>query len=40
MESPYSLHGLNAVHLPDFGWYRIDARGNRTGIHAQFDPPQ
>ena len=37
---PYSLHGLNAVFLPHVGWYRIDARGNRDGIDAQFDPPR
>jgi transglutaminase-like putative cysteine protease len=37
---PYSLHGLNAVYLPDFGWYRIDARGNKKGIDAQFLPPK
>ena len=36
---PFCLHGLNAVHLPGFGWYRIDARGNRAGINAQFVPP-
>jgi transglutaminase-like putative cysteine protease len=36
---PYSLHGLNAVHLPDFGWYRIDPRGNKLGVDAQFSPP-
>lgn len=36
---PYSLHGLNAVHLPEFGWYRIDARGNKPGVDAQFRPP-
>ena len=36
---PYSLHGLNAVHLPAFGWYRIDARGNKPGVDAQFRPP-
>ncbi len=23
---PYSLHGFNAVHLPQHGWYRVDAR--------------
>lgn len=38
--APYSLHGLNALYLPDFGWYRIDARGNRSGVDAQFAPPQ
>lgn len=37
--APYSLHGLNAVYLNDFGWYRIDARGNKSGIDAQFRPP-
>jgi transglutaminase-like putative cysteine protease len=36
---PYSLHGLNAVHLPEFGWYRIDPRGNKQGVDAQFAPP-
>ncbi len=35
----FCLHGLNAVWLPDHGWYRVDARGNRPGISAQFDPP-
>ncbi len=37
--APYSLHGLNAVLLPRFGWYRVDPRGNRAGIDAQFEPP-
>lgn len=36
---PYCLHGLNAVWLPEYGWYRIDARGNKTGVDAQFSPP-
>ena len=36
---PFCLHGLNAVFLPGIGWYRIDARGNRECINAQFDPP-
>lgn len=38
--APYCLHGLNAVYLRDFGWYRIDARGNKPGVTAQFMPPQ
>lgn len=38
--APYSLHGFNAVYLPEIGWYRVDARGNRQGIHAQFTPPK
>jgi transglutaminase-like putative cysteine protease len=37
---PCTLHGLNAVFLPNFGWYRIDPRGNKQGINAQFMPPQ
>jgi transglutaminase-like putative cysteine protease len=37
--APYCLHGLNAVYLKDFGWYRVDARGNKPGIDARFDPP-
>jgi len=38
--SGFTLHGLNAVHLPTVGWYRIDPRGNKPGIEAQFDPPE
>lgn len=37
---PSCLHGLNAVHLNDIGWYRVDARDNKPGINAQFSPPQ
>lgn len=36
---PFCLHGLNAVYLEDFGWYRIDARGNKAGVQAEFTPP-
>ena len=35
----YCLHGLNAIYLKDYGWYRVDARGNKEGVDAQFDPP-
>lgn len=38
--APYCLHGLNAVYLKDVGWYRIDPRGNKPGVNAQFRPPQ
>ncbi|MEM7063071.1 MAG: transglutaminase family protein [Cyanobacteria bacterium P01_B01_bin.77] len=38
--APYSLHGFNAIYLPEFGWYRVDARGNKEGVNAQFTPPQ
>jgi transglutaminase-like putative cysteine protease len=36
----YSLHGFNALHLPEIGWYRVDARGNKEEVNAQFSPPQ
>jgi len=36
----YCLHGLNAVYLKEFGWYRVDVRGNKKGVDAQFCPPQ
>ena len=35
----YCLHGLNWVYLEAYGWYRIDPRGNKEGVDAQFDPP-
>lgn len=31
------LHGLVAVHL-DGGWHRLDARGNKPGVNAEFAP--
>jgi len=37
---PYCLHGLNAVHLKEQGWYRLDARGNKPGVAAEFCPPK
>lgn len=36
---PYCLHGLNAVYLKQYGWYRIDARGNKSAVDAEFCPP-
>jgi hypothetical protein len=36
----YSLHGFNAVYLPEIGWYRVDARGNNAEVNALFAPPQ
>lgn len=38
-EPPFCLHGLNAVYLPEYGWYRLDARGNKPGVNAAFCPP-
>jgi transglutaminase-like putative cysteine protease len=37
--APYCLHGFNAIYLPEIGWYRVDARGNKEGIDSQFIPP-
>lgn len=36
---PFCLHGLNAVYLEPYGWYRMDARGNKEGVSADFCPP-
>lgn len=38
--APYCLHGFNAIYLEGFGWYRVDPRGNKDGVDAQFNPPQ
>lgn len=37
--APFCLHGYNAVHLDGHGWYRVDPRGNKSGIDARFSPP-
>jgi len=34
---PYSLHGLNAIYLEPYGWFRVDASGNQA---ADFCPPE
>ena len=39
-QPPFCIHGLNAVYLPDIGWYRLDPRGNRHDVDAQFIPPK
>ncbi|MBI3874340.1 MAG: transglutaminase family protein [Arcobacter sp.] len=36
----YCLHGLNAIYLKEYGWYKVDARGNKNGVDARFEPPQ
>jgi len=37
--APFCLHGLNAVYFEEHGWFRVDARGNKPGVDAIFDPP-
>lgn len=37
---PFCLHGLNAVYLKEYGWYRMDSKGNKNGVNAQFCPPK
>ena len=37
--APFSLHGFSAMYLPEIGWYRVDSRGNKAGVDAQFTPP-
>jgi hypothetical protein len=37
--APFCLHGFNAIFLPKFGWYRVDARGDRGEIATACDPP-
>ncbi len=37
--SGFFLHGLVAIHLTRHGWYRLDPRGDKPGIHSGFTPP-
>jgi len=36
---PFCLHGLNGIYLEEYGWYWVDARGNKPGVDAAFCPP-
>lgn len=36
----FGLHGLNALFLDAYGWFRVDPRGNKRGVTAEFIPPQ
>jgi transglutaminase-like putative cysteine protease len=40
VDGEFTLHGLNAVWLDDFGWYRCDARGDKPGVSTAFAPPE
>ena len=36
-EDGHCIHALNTVYLREFGkWIRLDARGNKEGVNAQF----
>jgi len=35
----FCLHGIVAVFVEDFGWYRVDPRGGPRGKSARFSPP-
>ncbi len=35
----FMLHGIATVYLPGHGWLRLDARGNKPGVDARFEPP-
>ncbi|KRF34588.1 transglutaminase-like domain-containing protein [Paenibacillus sp. Soil787] len=36
-ETGYCIHALNAVYLKSIGgWVRLDARGNKVNVHAEF----
>jgi transglutaminase-like putative cysteine protease len=39
VDGEFTLHGLNAVWLEDFGWYRCDPRGDKPGVSTAFAPP-
>lgn len=39
-QPPFCLHGLNAIYLEEYGWYRVDARGNKRNVQADYCPPQ
>nr|WP_320161992.1 transglutaminase family protein [uncultured Methanoregula sp.] len=36
---PFFIHGLNAIWLETYGWYRADARGLKPRHDAAFTPP-
>ena len=35
----YCLHGLNWIYIKKYEWYKVDVRGNKEGVDAQFTPP-
>ena len=40
-ETGFCIHALNAVYIKSLNrWIRLDARGNKEGVDAQFDLEQ
>lgn len=35
-DSGFALHGLNAIFLDEYGWFRVDPRGNKPGVDSRF----
>ncbi len=35
----FYLHGMAAAYLGRYGWYRMDPRGEKPGLHADCAPP-
>lgn len=38
-KTDFYLHGLNAVFMKEYGWYRLDPRGNKAGVASFCSPP-
>ena len=38
-DDTYCLHGLNAIYFQKYGWYKVDPRGNKKNVDAQFNLP-
>ena len=37
VDTGYCIHALNTVYIPSLDrWIRLDARGNKDGVNAQF----
>lgn len=36
VDAGYVLHGLNAIYIEEYGWFRVDPRGNKEGISSSF----
>ena len=39
IDDTFCIHALVSIYLEKYGWYRVDARGNKNGVDSQFSPP-